>query len=84
MKRSLSSRAVERGLAKVEPSNPNTLIAYAAKAGSTASDGAGANSPFTTALLKQLAVPGQDLRKSLGYVRDDVMKATGNKQEPFV
>ena len=46
MKRSLSSRAVERGLAKVEPSNPNTLIAYAAKAGSTASDGAGSNSPF--------------------------------------
>ena len=84
MKRSLSSRAVERGLAKVEPSNPNTLIAYAAKAGSTASDGAGTNSPFTTALLKQLTVPGQDLRKSLGYVRDDVMKATGNKQEPFV
>ncbi|MGL4560656.1 MAG: caspase family protein, partial [Afipia sp.] len=66
MKRSLSSRAVERGLAKVEPSNPNTLIAYAAKAGSTASDGAGSNSPFTTALLKQLTVPGQDLRKSLG------------------
>ena len=39
MKRGLSSRAVEKGLAKVEPSNPNTLIAYAAKAGSTASDG---------------------------------------------
>jgi uncharacterized caspase-like protein len=84
MKRSLSSRGVEKGLAKVEPSNPNTLIAYAAKAGSTASDGAGNNSPFTTALLRQLTVPGQDLRKSLGYVRDDVMKATGNKQEPFV
>lgn len=84
MKRGLTSRAVEKGLAKVEPANPNTLIAYAAKAGSTASDGAGANSPFTTALLKQLTVPGQDLRKSLGYVRDDVMKTTGNKQEPFV
>ena len=84
MKRSLSSRAVTRGLAKVEPPNPNTLIAYAAKAGSTASDGAGTNSPFTTALLKQLTVPGQDLRKAFGYVRDDVMKVTGNKQEPFV
>ncbi|MFX8770605.1 hypothetical protein ABTM91_20805, partial [Acinetobacter baumannii] len=33
---------------------------------------------------KQLTVPGQDLRKSLGYARDDVMKTTGNKQEPFV
>lgn len=84
MKRSLSSRGIERGLAKVEPQNPNTLIAYAAKAGSTASDGAGAHSPFTTALLKQLPTPGQDLRKSLGYVRDDVLKVTNNVQEPFV
>lgn len=84
MKRSLSSRGVTRGLAKVEPENPNTLIAYAAKAGSTASDGDGDHSPFTTALLKQLPVPGQDLRKSLGYVRDAVMKQTDNKQEPFV
>jgi Caspase domain len=84
MKRSLSTRGVTRGLAKVEPENPNTLIAYAAKAGSTASDGAGDHSPFTTALLKQLPTPGQDLRKSLGYVRDDVMKQTDNQQEPFV
>jgi hypothetical protein len=84
MKRSLSTRGVTRGLAKVDPDSPNTLIAYAAKAGSTASDGAGDHSPFTTALLKQLPTPGQDLRKSLGYVRDDVMKQTGNQQEPFV
>ncbi len=84
MKRSLSSRGVTRGLAKVEPENPNTLVAYAAKAGSTASDGDGDHSPFTTALLQQLPVPGQDLRKSLGYVRDAVMKKTDNKQEPFV
>jgi hypothetical protein len=84
MKRSLSSRGVSRGLAKVDPENPNTLIAYAAKAGSTASDGDTDHSPFTTALLKQLPVPGQDLRKSLGYVRDDVMKQTTSKQEPFV
>src|SRR6202035_5260248 len=39
MRRSIGSRAVGRGLAKVEPENPNTLIAFAAKAGSTASDG---------------------------------------------
>ena len=84
MKRSLSSRGVERGLAKVEPQNPNTLIAYAAKAGSTASDGEGQHSPLTTALLQQLPRPGQDIRRSLGYVRDEVLKSTENKQEPFV
>ncbi len=39
MKRTVGSRAIGRGLAKVEPSSPNTMIAFAAKAGSTASDG---------------------------------------------
>jgi uncharacterized caspase-like protein len=36
-----SSRAIGRGLAKVEPTTPDTLVAFAAKVGSTASDGAG-------------------------------------------
>ena len=52
MKRTIGARAIGRGLAKVEPGSPNTLIAFAAKAGSTASDGDGKNSPFTTALVK--------------------------------
>ena len=84
MKRTIGSRAVTRGLAKVEPTNPNTLIAFAAKAGSTASDGEGKNSPFASALVKHVTRPGLDLRKAFGFVRDDVLKATSNKQEPFV
>jgi hypothetical protein len=84
MKRTVVSRALGRGLIGVEPGKPNTLIAFAAKGGSTADDGAGANSPFTTALLKHLTTPGQDLRKAFGLIRDDVMKATGDRQEPFV
>ena len=47
MKRTISSRSVGRGLAKVEPITSDTLIAFAAKAGSTALDGNGKNSPFT-------------------------------------
>jgi uncharacterized caspase-like protein len=39
MKRTIASRAIGRGLAKIEPTSPNTMIAFAAKAGSTASDG---------------------------------------------
>jgi uncharacterized caspase-like protein len=74
MKRTIGSRAIGRGLAKVDPENPNTLIAFAAKAGSTALDGDGKNSPYTTALVKYLPKPGLDLRKALGYVRDDVLK----------
>jgi uncharacterized caspase-like protein len=84
MKRTIGSRAVGRGLAKVEPSSPNTMIAFAAKAGSTASDGDSKNSPFATALINHLPKPGLDLRKAFGFVRDDVLKATNNSQEPFI
>ncbi|WFU72419.1 caspase family protein [Bradyrhizobium sp. CB2312] len=84
MKRTIATRGIGRGLAQVEPTSPNTLIAYSAKAGFTAQDGDGANSPFTMALSKHLTTPGLDVRRAFGFVRDDVLKSTGNKQEPFV
>jgi formylglycine-generating enzyme required for sulfatase activity len=84
MKRSVASRSIGRGLAKVEPVVSDTLIAFAAKAGSTAADGDGKNSPFTRALLDNIATPGLDLRIAFGRVRDEVLKATNRKQEPFV
>ncbi|MGY8633875.1 caspase family protein [Bradyrhizobium sp. 14AA] len=84
MKRTMAARAIGRGLAKVEPTSPNTMIAFAAKAGSTASDGDSKNSPFATALVERLPTPGLDLRKAFGFVRDDVLKNTGYKQEPYV
>jgi uncharacterized caspase-like protein len=84
MKRTIGSRAIGRGLAKVEPNSPNTLIAFASKAGSTASDGDSKNSPFTAALVKHIAKPGLDLRKAFGFVRDEVLKNTSNRQEPYV
>lgn len=84
MKRTIAARAIGRGLAKVEPTSPNTMIAFAAKAGSTASDGDSRNSPFATALVERLPTPGLDLRKAFGFVRDDVLKNTGYKQEPYV
>ena len=84
MKKSVATRSVGRGLAKVEPASPNTLIAYSAKAGSTAADGGGTNSPFTVALSKHLTTPGLDVRRAFGFVRDDVLKATSNRQEPYL
>lgn len=84
MKRTVASRAIGQGLAKIEPNSPNLLIAYSAKAGSTAADGDGKNSPFTAALSKHLTTPGLDVRRAFGYVRDDVLKTTNNRQEPFV
>src|SRR5256714_7222801 len=84
MKRTVASRAIGQGLAKVEPTSPNMLIAYSAKAGSTAADGDSSNSPFTVALSKHLTTPGLDVRRAFGFVRDGVLKTTNNRQEPFV
>jgi uncharacterized caspase-like protein len=84
MKRSTGTRSIGRGLAKVEPTTADTLIAFAAKAGAVASDGDGAHSPFATALLNHIVTPGLDLRLAFGRVRDDVLKSTGRRQEPFV
>ncbi len=84
MKRTVATRAIGQGLAKIEPTSPNMLIAYSAKAGSTAADGDGKNSPFTVALSKHLTTPGLDVRRAFGFVRDEVLKNTGNRQEPFV
>nr|GAJ36160.1 hypothetical protein BDOA9_0153760 [Bradyrhizobium sp. DOA9] len=83
-RRNLTTRAVSGGLGKVEPTMTDTLIAYAAKAGSTADDGDGDHSPFTTSVLKNLPVPGLDIRLAFGRVRDEVLKATANRQEPYV
>jgi Caspase domain len=82
MQRSVASRAVGRGLAQIEPSG-ETLVVYAAKAGSTAADGEGANSPFAQALAKRLPEPGLEISLLFRAVRDDVLAKTGRTQEPF-
>jgi hypothetical protein len=84
MARTMASRSVGRGLAKIETPSSDTLIAYAAKAGSIALDGQGTNSPFTLALLKHLTTPGLDVRLSFGRIRDEVVANTNKQQEPFV
>src|ERR1700749_2766194 len=60
--RKTATRAVSAGLGKVEPTSTDTLIAYAARAGSTADDGDGLHSPFTPAILRDLPLPGLAVR----------------------
>jgi formylglycine-generating enzyme required for sulfatase activity len=84
MRRTVGTRSIGRGLAKVDVLTADTLVAFAAKAGSTAEDGRGANSPYTSALVRHLATPGLDVRLALGRVRDEVLKSTNSRQEPFV
>jgi uncharacterized caspase-like protein len=85
LQRSVGLRAAAKGgLAKIDDVSADTLVAYAAKAGSVSYDGDGANSPFAAALLKHVAEPGLDIRIALGRVRDEVLKVTGGRQEPFI
>ncbi len=86
MAKTVASRSVGRGLARIEPESSATLVAYAAKAGQVASDGVAgqANSPFAAALIRNMSKPGVEIRKFFGLVRDDVMAATAQAQEPFV
>jgi uncharacterized caspase-like protein len=82
MQRTMRNRAVGRGLAAVEPEG-ETLVVYAAKAGATAADGDGTNSPFAQALARRLVQPGLEISLLFRSVRDDVLTQTGRTQEPF-
>jgi uncharacterized caspase-like protein len=82
MQRTMTRRSGGRGLAQIEPEG-QILVVYAAKAGSTASDGEGENSPFAEALAKRLPEPGLEISLLFRAVRDDVLAKTGRAQEPF-
>jgi hypothetical protein len=77
------AKSIGPGLGRVEGVGQNTLVAYAARDGSMALDGEGQNSPFATAVLKQLEVPGTELGLLFRRVRDDVLVATAKRQEPY-
>lgn len=76
------SRAVARGLAGIDVDD--VLVIYAAAPGQTASDGDGVNSPFAISLAARLPEADLPLQLLGGSVRDDVLKATGGKQRPFI
>jgi hypothetical protein len=84
MNRSLATRAAPNGgLGRIEPVG-NVLVAYAARDGTTALDGDTRNSPFAAALLRNIETPGVEVTFMFRNVRDDVMEATRNEQQPFV
>ena len=83
MTRSIGTRSVGQGLSRVEPRR-GTLVAYAARDGQVALDGTAGNSPFVAALSRHIASPGVEIGKLFRLVRDDVLAATDNQQEPHV
>jgi uncharacterized caspase-like protein len=83
MRRTGATRAVGSGLAQPD-ARAGLLIVYAAKHGEIALDGeGGANSPFAAAFLKRATKSGVELRRLFDLVRDDVLAATGKRQQPF-
>jgi hypothetical protein len=82
--RSLGTRSasVGQGLAQVQ-SAVGTMIIYSTQPDNVAQDGAGRNSPFTSALLKHMATPGLEIDSMMKRVRADVLAATQQQQVPW-
>ncbi len=81
----IAGRAVATtpGLARVDNVPRNTMVVMAAKADQIAEDGA-EHSPFAAALLAHFQIPGLELSLFFRSVRDTVLRATANRQEPYV
>jgi len=72
-----------RGLARVENTPLNTLVAYATAADDVAADGDGLNSPYTTALLEYMEDPSLEVVRLFGKVKDTVYEGTNREQLPY-
>ena len=71
-----------QGLASVSPPK-GTYITFSTAAGSVALDGTGRNSPYTSAFLSTLDVPGLSLFDFFNEVGQLVLSATNNEQDPW-
>jgi Caspase domain len=83
LKRSIgNSRAMplQRGLAKIDAPQ-GMIVAYATQAGSTADDGDGRNSPYTTAFLKHIEKQ-DEIGTIFRRVSSDVYETTQHRQLP--
>jgi uncharacterized caspase-like protein len=77
------SLSVQSGLAEMK-SGEGTLIAFATGPGQTALDGeVGTNSPFTRALMANIAQPGVEIQQAMTKVRAQVNEETGKNQLPW-
>ena len=74
---------VQSGLAEMK-SSEGTLIAFATGPGQTALDGqGGTNSPFTRALVANIAKPGVEIQQAMTQVRAQVNEETNKGQLPW-
>jgi TPR repeat protein len=78
-----NERQAGKGLAE-QKGSIGSLIAYAAAPGEEAQDGNGANSPFTTSVMKHSFTQGLDVQNALMKVTEEVWEATMQSQRPWI
>ncbi len=77
-----SFRSLNRGLASMDAPN-GTFVAYATAPGSLASDGAGENGLYTSALVRIMKEPGLKIEDVFKQVRTFVRMKTRGRQVPW-
>lgn len=77
-----SFRSGDRGLAKMD-APAGVLIAYSTAPGDVAADGAGRNSPYSEALAGAMRDSAEPAELMFKRVRDQVRRATTEKQTPW-
>jgi len=81
------TRGIEQhgeGLADVRSKAGGTILSYATEPGRTAMDGKGEHSPYTSALLKYIKVPGLSVHDMLNEVGLEVLRTTNQNQKPWI
>lgn len=76
-------RSAAGGLAKVSAPS-GTLISFATRPGSVASDGSGKNGLYTQHLLNHMDIPGQPIEQVLKRVVSGVKSESRGEQEPWM
>ena len=82
MQRTMELKLVDKGFSNIEPA-AGFMVVYAAKHGETALDGDGVDSPFATAVARDIKQPHVEVRKLFDLIRDDVWSASKHQQQPF-
>ena len=72
----------DSGLAEMNAPT-GTFLALSTAPGAVAMDGLGDNSPFTTALVEQMLIPGQPIEQAFKNVRVAVLAETRGLQTPW-
>ena len=81
------SGSIGAGLAEIKPQETGgegSVIAFATSPGDVALDGDGANSPFTSALIRNIDTPNASIQTVMTRVTGEVYEETEKRQRPWV